>query len=77
MEHFFCCHCCFVLLLVAFDLTVADVTSSMWASLYKQDSICQRHAFVLKVVCICRWVLDLLLGLAAKFSVQCSDMSSK
>lgn len=32
------------------DLAVADVTSSMWASLYKQASIWQRYASVLRVV---------------------------
>lgn len=42
--------CCFVLLLVASDQASADVTNSMWASLYKQASICQRYASILKVV---------------------------
>lgn len=46
----FMAHLLFVLLLVVSDLTVADVTSSMWASLYKQASICQRYASILKVV---------------------------
>lgn len=39
-----------MLLLVVSDLAVADVTSSMWASLYKQASICQRYASIFKVV---------------------------
>lgn len=40
---------CFVLLLLVSDMTVADV-ASMWASLYKQASICQRYASILKVL---------------------------
>lgn len=39
-----------MLLFVVSDLAVADVTSSMWASLYKQASICQRYASLFKVV---------------------------
>ena len=39
-----------MLLLLASDPAVADMTSSMWAFLYKQASICQRYASILRVV---------------------------
>lgn len=39
------------------DLAVADVTSSMWASSYKQASICQGYASIFKVVLLFALVL--------------------
>lgn len=44
MAHLLFCALCWL------SLAVADATSSMWASLYKQASICQRCASIFKVV---------------------------